>query len=480
MKKSLSAILIPTMTLIFVFFLFSCGENSEKSKIKALFSEIDEQMDSLNSYTSETTATFNGNSTESTAEISCKVNDITLFQKEENGGFIHTYNGKVSIFLGQSPLPSSTVSIDQGYHDEYFFATTFDGNTGNRIKSKMDFEDYIKCTEDSGLALNFKKIPSDADTIELEKLEDKRTVITCSDLSGNTMRSMKSFFSSFETMISEGFYLSDVIIEITVTEDKLVENINLSLRFNNYGDADDSDAEKSPKFEASIKYTEFNSTLVTRRDLSTYTEIDDLYDCFEIEKLIDETKNSISGSFKLNLQQIITNQTNYSTVSAINETDSVKFSNGIKGYSYDVEAEIKGGSSYQISYKDGKQSVVTIKSGEASEPKISESSDRVAKTFIDGLIDQAHFSVINVKSVQKREGHGYTEYTIHTAITSPAIISNLKATTNATFVTIDVEKIVFRVNDFGRLIAYNYQLSAKIKIDHHTYSVKTTTSCEFN
>ena len=477
MKKVLSAILTSIMISIIIFSLFSCGE---KSKIKALFSEINGQMDSLDSYTSKTHATFNGNGTEMAEQISCTFNDTTLFQKEENGGFIHTYNGKVAIFLGQTTLPSATVSIDQGYHDGYFFNSTTEGSSKNMIKSQMEFEDYVKYTEESGMALDFKKIPNDADTIEIEELEDKKTVITCSELSGNTMKSMKAFFATFEDMISDDFKLSDVTIEITVTEDKLVENINLSFKFKKGLNFDDSSTAKAPEFEASIKYTDLNSTIATRRDLSKYTEVDDLYYCFELENLIEKTKNASSGSFSLKLQQIIMDSTNYSTVLSINETDSVNFSNGIKGYSYDVTAEISGGSSYQMSYKEGKQSVITTTDGEASEPQTNESSDRAAKTFIDGLIDQAHFSAINVKSVEKTEKDGYTEYTVTLAVTNSAIISNLKATTGATFVTTDSEKIVFCVDDSGKLKEYNYQFSAKLKINHKTYTLKIITVCEFN
>ena len=110
-----------------------------------------------------------------------------------------------------------------------------------------------------------------------------------------------------------------------------------------------------------------------------------------------------NGSFTLSLTQLTRSSTSPNS-STYKETDEVTFGEGESGYFYDIEATVSG-TKYDISYKDGTQ---TIKTSSKTQNKAQ--TEKEARDYIKSLINSAGYTQNIVTAIEKR-GNGVYRFT---------------------------------------------------------------------
>lgn len=372
------------------------GDTSEKvttegvpyASAAELFEAIDAKMESYDSYESGLSVNFkafvNGIEFSTTAEGI----DIRTGVNSDNPEFYTQIKTTVS-----SPVLSSTqkvTMVEAYYGGNYFISNRGDG-CNQKLYSPMSKEDAAEYNDDDGD--DFFEF-DECENREFVKNDDGTWTLTFSGYTEETIGEMIDDFGIDRSMLNAD--VSDVVVLITADEDLNATELKLDFAF------EQTPGETSlPEISVACTFSKFGEAVIDPSpiDPEKYTKVDDIRLLDEIDDMWSSRLEVSEGEFTLTLSQSVTvmGESQYAQ-----EVDKVVYGTGSDGYFYDIDAET-GGVKYDISYKNGVQSVVV--DGQST---TQEQTEADARAFVEGLIDSCDFSKITITGIEKVSENEYS------------------------------------------------------------------------
>ena len=187
--------------------------------------------------------------------------------------------------------------------------------------------------------------------------------------------------------------IEDIHITLTVDNEVLPERAVIFINPERTSEIESTDL----TVEISVLY-DYKTNDATK-GLAGYHRCDNLLTAFEIERSLNEYKNAENMSVKVIGELFYTGLTDTPVTGEMN----IKFSNTKGGFRYETESTLDGITN-KYTYDNG---VIRYYDGATSSVTETESNDAFAKETVYHNIDNANFSVANVKSIRSTGNNTY-------------------------------------------------------------------------
>lgn len=350
-------------------------------------------------------------------------------------------------------------SIDiTGYLDGKMFACYETNGIKNRFYSNIsqaDYEAFMLENNDEGIEDTMNS--ADFGEKSFSQNADKSWDITMSKPSGETLDFLKEMTAALAGLVS----VSDATFAATIRADFTVSAMRVDFVLKN----EQESATSSMVIEAKVENV--GTTVVKTTDISRYTEVDDLRVLTWADDALKDRLDADAGKFELTLsQKILVGAEEYKS----SESDSGIFSSE-DGYNYKITSENDGGK-FEMSYKNGKQTVTNLDTKQSQTSDVDELS---ARAFIKGLLDCGEFSIDNVTEIKILSDGKYQFFTTRPdmsfaeQITQTVDSGSLMGSAMYTFTVAD-----------GKLTEYECKLNAKWRTKGTDCSVSIDGKCVYN
>ncbi len=381
------------------------------------------------------------------------------------GTAAYSYYDGVLRHLGES---SSTLTVNgkeeessseiEGYLDGKMFACYETNGIKNRFYSNIsqaDYETFMSENEDEGIEDTMN--PADFGEKSFSQNADKSWDITMSKPSGESLDFLKEMTAALAGLVS----VSDATFAATIREDFTVSAIRVDFVLKN----EQESATSSMVLEAKVENV--GTTVVKTTDISRYTKVDDLRVLTWADDALKDRLDADAGKFELTLSQNIrVGDDEYKS----NESDSGIFSSE-GGYNYKITSENDGGK-FELSYKNGKQTVTDLNTKQSQTGDVDELSSRA---FIKGLLDCGDFSEDNVTEI-KTLSDG--KYQLSTTRPDMSFAEQITQTVDAGSL-MGSAKYTFTITD-GKLTEYECELNATWRANGTACSVTIDGKCFYS
>ncbi len=402
MKK----ILIVFLAICLASTLFaSCNKKFEPKTAGELWDKINETMDSLDSYETDTTGkmelqmdTADSSGKVKTVKISMDISTKNIVSGQ-NGDDYYEYSVSDSTMkttrnngYWDTTIVEKEKSIEAFHNGKMFLSTETSSGRKRKLYSSLTKEDYIAYQEsrDADFAdMDF----NDCTNASFAQNEDGTWALSYSGYTKKTVNKMTEAFG----MDQSGMDLKIEDMEISVLADGEFRVTEMKIKF--IFD-EDNETIKDPSLEMTAKYASFNAATPITDTLNPadYTEIPDCRLLSEFEDMIEALEEKKEGSFTLYIHQVM-NGSVLGMGQTYKETDTVSYGEKNGSYFYDITATT-GGENVEVSYANGKQTVRVS----GAEQTVDQTEDE-AKAYINGLLNNAKYSANAVGSLtEKSEG----------------------------------------------------------------------------
>ena len=278
-------------------------------------------------------------------------------------------------------LTSDALSLDEtqksikAYHTGDYFIYNEQNGAVQKLYSPMTTEEMKEYLSKNSLT-TFDLI-KDCATKTFAKNKDGMWELSCS---GYTKLAIEE--------ISEDMGLDDDMLSAEVMDMQLIMVVDKKYRATQMKiDFVFEETKKMPSISMTMNFSQYNEADVVLDFLDIdYTKVNDIRMLSDIEEMLDARSESESGNFTLNIEETVRDPNGQSSVYM--EDNTVSFGEDDEGYFYDIDAVINK-ISYDISYKKGKQTIISD-----YDFQDKAQTEQEARDWIKSLIDVGYDPVI--------------------------------------------------------------------------------------
>lgn len=386
MKRKILALVLITLLVLSLCSCELIKKFSEPRDGISLWKCIDEKMGSLDSFTSNTTASISvtvdgvvvdGTVTGDSVVVGMKSGELSLYQ------FSSTEIKIAATKTNQTS--SSIVAYDNG--NMYLFNKV--DNNSKKLYSELSKEDFTTYFFEENS--NFNISPEGCETVNFDKKDDGTWSLEYYGFSESDANEIACLMGFDPTTF--GVVVDDVKVSATANAEYLMTEINIKLI-----------ADEKTVFDSKITYSDFDSAVKKEFDKDSYIRVDDVRVVNDISSKMNDELNRESGDFILKISHKLASKTGRISNSYL-ETDTVSYGMKDGKYTYDISA-VASGQSIKMNYADGKQEVYVGNRLSAT----NDQTDMEARTVVSTLMNNAGYSPIYVTDVKKQDNGSFAVY----------------------------------------------------------------------
>lgn len=429
-------------------------EMNELDRADELSRLSDEAMNEKTSYKStmvgEIQTTIDGNKVIN----QIKSEESYLFGNTEN--FVHQNRSENTIKF--SDKESVTVSIE-GYQNGYMYAYNKEDDSIYAFKSPISREQYVRHMNNMTADVGLKLDRDGCKEISAKRNDDGTWTITYSNFTDENLRVLLKDLQNPEQIFGESYKIVDVNIIINVLSDFTIKNGTVSFEIEKQDEnngaitlSSENNTETAPVLAFEVSYEYDNLTEVVEKiDLSSseYKAVNDLRDYYNVEKKLDELKNSDKGS---SIVEALTVVDLKGQKSSTFEKNRINYEVKDGNLEYEIRQTRSDGYNV-ITYVDGYYKVVNVAGETKQNSKISEAT---ARAYLGSLLDVVQLGLESIENIENK-GNGEYCFTLKQDESSYEAILDVYggyAKSNSTTLTIKIEN--------GKIVSYLYNMSAKV------------------
>ena len=281
-----------------------------------------------------------------------------------------------------------TLDITDGFQDGYMYRNCYVNINQSKIKSPISKKDFLAFQDDLTEKEEKELGNPTPNTSQLEHLEEGGYKAILKDFN-------KEFINNFfKSMVGEDLQLDTEInaltVTITTTEDYVYKSIVLDFELNNPDDAKNT----IDSISISCDYSDINSTVINKYDISDYTEVSDIRDIYKVEDAIEKAKESDHGKCTLTYDY----ENNRSPSTNVHQEHTLRFNNE-NGLSYNYTI-VQGTLTQIVLYEKNKVSVKNYTEGNLTNETSANSTDDIQKNTVHSVIDFAGFNQYLISNIQ--------------------------------------------------------------------------------
>ena len=352
----------------------------------------------------------------------------------------------------------STTLLIEGFQNGFMYVYNKTDSTTNIFKSPITIGDYVHFLKDMETESELKLDRNGCNEITAKRNDDGTWTVSYSKFTKENLKLLLNDFPSIEDIFDESYEITDAKMVINVMNDFSMKSATMEFEFtkkeDNIATASDENIDTPPVFLVEYAYEYENVTEVAEKiDLSQtkFKQVDDLRYFYNVEKELDELKESSEARAKLQLDSTISLK---GKTSKSSENDNITFKNKDGALEYEVKATVND-EYYVITYSDSYQEV-SDKSGTVTDR--TEQSEMEARLFLEKLLDPADFKIDIMKNIEKTGENQYT-YTLKPDIEEYEMIASLYGG----YITENSATLVIEMLD-DKIASYSYDVSVKIFI----------------
>lgn len=382
MKKRIFYLL--ACLLLVIVMMISCGGNEPKESApesaQELYQKIDEQMDALTSYRTDMnmkmTFYING------VEVKGEGSGYSIEDLKHEGEYYFYTESTTKVSAGALSMNQTQTNVEAYCKGNYFISNEQDG-TSQKLYSAMSAEDAKAYRLES--EMNTLDLIEDCTTKEFSQKEDGTWELICSGYTKAAIEKISEDMGLDNSTLS--VEVMDIKLTLVADTDYRAKQIKIDFAF--------EETKHMPVVSVTADYSQYNEAITKSIDTEGYTKVDDIRILDKIEDLLEERYESESCRFELSLKQLI-RSADGKQLSVYTEDNDILVGEGDEGYFYDIDAFINK-QSYDISYKNGKQ---TVKAGSQSQD--NSQTEEEARAWIESLMNTSKYAPNIVTNIEDK------------------------------------------------------------------------------
>ena len=387
MMRKKTLFLLACISIVLLLTLVSCGE---PKSAEALYAKVDETMGELNSY--EMDLKLDMTFYVSNYKVSSQGTGHAIEDGLVNGDYYFYQETNTTVESKGLSLNETQKSIEAYDNGNYFILNQSSTGT-QKMYSPLTAQEVLEYRADHDMgALD---VINDCTNQSFSKKEDGTWELICSGYTKSAIATIEDGMGLDNDMFDAE--IMDMKMTLSADAEYHATKIELEFVF--------EDKKNAPAVSITIDFSKYDAAVRQTEQLNTenYTKVEDIRLLKQVEAMLEEMTERENGSFTLSLTQLTRSSTSPNS-STYKETDEVTFGEGESGYFYDIDATVSG-TKYDISYKDGTQ---TIKTSSKTQNKAQ--TEKEARDYIKSLINSAGYAQNIVTAIEKR-GNGVYRFT---------------------------------------------------------------------
>ena len=462
MKKFLSVFLIIATVLSIVLLCSSCDRVvlTEDN----FFDVIDKKYNAQKSFQLDLSASFvfyvEGNEIKADA-------DGVIIMDTSRSKHVYYYEKTTTNAVCDALSMNETETAIEAYNDGKFFIYSENKNGKNAIYSEEKSDDFIKYFEASNSTDEFSPDFNDCTNKELIKNEDGTYTYKTSGYTNKTI----DLFAKSTDLTSSILDLDINDIEFAITVDKKANLQSGEIKF-----IFDKNNGKTPEMNISFSCKYGDSIIKITDDINPddYTKTENILLMKNIELMLNKKYDSESGSFKLDVYQVLLRNSKETTS---REVDRVSFKTQNEAFTYDIDV-IYDGTELKLSYADGTQTLTA-----ENQTNTAKQTDEEAKEFIKSLMKSIEFSADMLSDVKQTSDNVY-RFTIKNPDKTPyqkVYISLAGGYLQSGYGVSEISQTITVTIEEGEIVSIfsNVSTKGKLSATSNTISYTVNTKIEF-
>ncbi len=427
MKKIISSLCIILALIIALFSFSSCQQPDKSDESGSLSDSVSDNPDNK----TQEELLLEMNELDRADELS-RLSDIAMSEKlsykttmigeiqttlqgnvvigEIKGESAHLF-GNTDDFVYQEKLEStskykgeeSVTTLIEGYQNGYMYIYNKNGSITTTFKSPITKDQYLQHMKDMEVETDFELDREGCKEITAQRNEDGTWTITYAKFTEERLELLLSELKNLDEQLNESYLISDVKIDINIMSDFAIKNATMEFEFAKNKDINGSatplsateDTEGKNKLYIEISYDYNPLTVMEEIDLGSirYKEVEDLRYYYNIQKKLDELKNSEEAKVVIGIKSDVDYR---GMVSVTEETDNITFKNKDGKLEYEIESMSNRGN-YKILYANGYQDLID-ESGTMQHEAVSEME---ARAYLESMLDVAGYKIDIIRNIEK-------------------------------------------------------------------------------
>ena len=373
----------------------SDGNSSVPQNEKELWDKINETMDSLDSYETNTSGVLS--LTMMGIRLTTDITGKNIVSGIKGNDYYEYSLSEVSATMIMPDGTSTEITNEKGveaFHNGKMFISMEGAERTQKFCSSLTKDEYIiyrKAQSQDMDQIDF----SNCTKSSFAKNEDGTWSLS---YSGYAKKTINQILDSFGMNDNSGidFDISDMEVSIQADQDYRVKEMNLVFLC----DEDENEEMTVTSFEIVMQYANFNAATPITDSLNPadYMEIPDCRILFGFEEVLKGISEQKEGSFTLNVTQAV-EFPELQKAEIYKETDTVTYGEKDGGYFYHIliDSNSPATNNLEISYANGTQTTNSIYAPDSKQTK--EQTEEEAKNFIRNLIGSVSFTQSSISDL---------------------------------------------------------------------------------